>query len=72
MVRKWAEFKGHIGWKKSMSDSERHKLLDKRVKKLSYATVVRKLLQLANVTKDVETKKKARADMLYLKKKYRS
>jgi len=72
MVRKWAKFKGHLGWKKNMPQAERHALLERKVKQDGYATVIRKLLQLANVTKDAGTKKNARADMEYLRKKFRS
>lgn len=72
MLRKWAKFKGHLGWKKEMPEAKRHKLLGNKVRRNGYATVIRKLLQLANVTKDVETKQKARADMEYLRNKFRS
>lgn len=72
MVRKWAKFKGHLGWKKDMPQAERRKLLEAKVRRDGYATVIRKLLQLANVTRDVGTKQKARADMEYLRKKFRS
>jgi len=72
MLRKWAKFKGHLGWKKEMPVTKRHKLLENKVRRDGYATVIRKLLQLANVTKDIATKEKARADMDYLRKKFRS
>ena len=64
MVKKWAKFKGHLGWHKDMSAAARHKLLVAKVKRDSYATIVRRLLQLANITQDKPTEKKARADML--------
>jgi hypothetical protein len=71
MVRKWAKFKGHLGWKKEFSTTKRRKLLEAKVKRDGYAPIIRKLLQLANVTKDTETKQKAREDMDYLRKKFR-
>jgi hypothetical protein len=71
MVRKWAKFKGHLGWRKDMPQAERRALLEAKVKRDGYATVIRKLLQLANVTKDIGTKLKARADMEHLRKKFR-
>ncbi len=72
MVKKWAKFKGHLGWHKDMPIAKRHKLLVTKVKKDSYATIIRRLLQLANITKDKATERIARADMAYLKKKFRS
>lgn len=71
MVRKWAKFKGHLGWKKDWAASKRRELLEQKVRKDGYATVIRKLLQLANVTRDQETREKARADMAYLRQKFR-
>jgi len=72
MVRKWAKIvKGHLyGWKKDSSDSTRHKILDIAVKKDGYATIVRRLNQLRNVTKDRSTKSIAGKDMKYLKDKH--
>ena len=72
MVRKWAKFKGHLGWKKEMPEAKRHKLLVSKVKRDGYATIIRRLLQLANITKDKATRKEARADMAYLRAKFRS
>ncbi len=71
--RKWAKVvPGHLyGWKKSQSDSTRQKILNAAVKKDSYATIVRRLNQLRNLTKDRQTKSVIRKDMGYLKKKYR-
>jgi len=73
-VVKWAKVeKGALyGWKKDMPEAKRHALLDRAVKKDSYATIVRRLNQLRNLTKDQGTKKVAKQDMDYLKKKYRS
>ena len=73
MVRKWAKVvPGHLyGWKKTQSDSTRHSILNKAVKKDSYATIIRRLNQLRNLTKDRETKSVIKKDMEYLKKKYR-
>jgi hypothetical protein len=73
-VRKWAHFEsGKMGgWSKSLPQAQRRAILEKLVKKDSYATVVRRLLQLRNVTKDQETILKASNDMLYLRKKFKS
>jgi len=72
-VRKWAQFKsGKLGgWSKKLLQTKRRALLVKLVKRDSYATVIRRLLQLRNVTKDKETVKKASSDMIYLRKKFR-
>ncbi|MBW2996583.1 hypothetical protein KY332_04770 [Candidatus Woesearchaeota archaeon] len=71
-IRKWAKVKagGLYGWKKTQADSTRHAILNKAVKKDSYATIVRRLNQLVNITKDKETKKAIKLDMAYLKKKH--
>ena len=73
-TRYWSKFEeGALGgWKKSMPDKKRLELLKRLVKKESYATIVRRLNQLRNVTKDKETVKKAAKDMAALKKIYRS
>jgi len=73
-VRKWAKFgEGYLsGWSKKMPDKKRLELLKRLVKKESYATVIRRLNQLRNVTKDIATKKKAAKDMASLKKIYRA
>ncbi len=72
-ARKWAHFEsGKMGgWSKSLPQSQRRAILEKLTKRDSYATVVRRLLQLRNVTKDQETVLKASADMLYLRKKFK-
>lgn len=72
-VRKWAHFEGGKlgGWSKKLPQAERRALLEKLVKRDSYATVVRRLLQLRNVTKDEGTVQKATSDMAYLRKKFR-
>ena len=74
MVRKWAKFeKGELGgWKKSLAAKKRRAILEKMVRTDSYATTIRRLLQLKNVTKDAGTIKSAQSDMVYLKKKFRS
>ena len=71
--RKWAKVeKGHLyGWKKTQADRTRHGILLKAVKKDSYATIIRRLNQLRNITKDRETAKLMEKDMTYLKKKFR-
>jgi hypothetical protein len=70
--KKWAKvIPGHLyGWKKDQADSRRHTILNKAVKENSYATIVRRLNQLRNLTKDKETKIAAKKDMEYLKKKH--
>ena len=72
-VRKWAKFKegGLGGWSKSLPVKERRLILEKLVKRDSYATVVRRLLQLRNVTKDQATVKAASDDMHYLRQKFK-
>ncbi|MBI4141765.1 hypothetical protein HY484_02465 [Candidatus Woesearchaeota archaeon] len=73
MVKKWAHFKsGKLGgWSKILPQTKRRFVLEKLVRRDSYATVVRRLLQLRNVTKDKETITKATSDMRHLKKKFR-
>ncbi|MBW2970266.1 hypothetical protein KY319_04040 [Candidatus Woesearchaeota archaeon] len=53
-IRKWAHFEGGKlgGWTKKLPAAKRRQLLEKLVRKDSYATVIRRLLQLRNVTKD--------------------
>ncbi len=72
-VRKWAHFEsGKLGgWSKSLPQTKRRRILEKLVKRDGYAPVIRRLLQLRNVTKDQETVMKASNDMLYLRKKFR-
>ena len=72
--KKWAKVEpGKLyGWEKDQSDTRRRAILNQAVKKDSYATIVRRLNQLRNLTKDKETKMVAKKDMEYLKKKYRS
>lgn len=72
--KKWADFSNgdYIpGWKKSYSQKKRLQALRKLIKKETYADIIGKLNQLANVNQDYNTAKKARADMLKLKKEYR-
>ena len=72
-VRKWAHFEsGKLGgWTKKLPQTERRAILEKLVKRDGYAPVIRRLLQLRNVTKDQETVMKASADMIYLRQKFR-
>ena len=72
-VRKWAHFEsGKLGgWSKSLPQAKRRAILEKLVKRDGYAPVIRRLLQLRNVTKDQETVAKASADMIYLRKTFR-
>lgn len=73
-TKKWAHFEGGKlgGWSKKLPATKRRQILEKLVKKDSYATVIRRLLQLRNVTKDQETVQKATADMEYLRKKFKA
>ena len=73
-IRKWAHFEGGKlgGWSKKLPQTKRRTLLKKMVKKDGYATVIRRLLQLRNVTKDKETVAKTTSDMEYLRKKFRN
>lgn len=57
--------------KKTQADSTHHTILNRVVKKDSYATIIRCLNQLKNVTKDKQTKSVVKKDMEYLKKKYK-
>jgi len=70
---KWAKIvPGHLyGWHKELSDARRHTILSSAVRKDSYATIVRRLNQLRNLTKDRGTKAAAVKDMLFLKKKFK-
>lgn len=72
-TKKWARMeKGHLyGWKKTQGEQRRHIILYSAAKKDSYATIIRRLNQLKNITKDRETKKAAAKDMLFLKKKFK-
>jgi len=72
-IRKWAHFEsGKLGgWSKKLPQKDRRAILEKLVKRDGYAPVIRRLLQLRNVTKDQETVKKATADMIYLRKTFR-
>lgn len=71
--KKWADVvPGHLaGWKKSFSQKKRIVALKKWIKKVGYATTIRRLNQLANLTTDRATAEKARKDMLALKKIYK-
>ncbi len=71
--RKWAKVvPGHLyGWHKGLSDARRHIILFGAVRKDSYATIVRRLNQLRNLTKDCGAKAVAVKDMLFLKKKFK-
>lgn len=71
--KKWARFgPGSVpsGWKKAASQRTRHAAIRKDVAKEGgqCTRTFRKLLQVANVTTDRPTEKKARADYRWLKK----
>ncbi|MBI4150208.1 hypothetical protein HY488_02270 [Candidatus Woesearchaeota archaeon] len=71
--RKWARVApGKLyGWHKDMPQAKRWTLISRAVKRDSYATIVRRLNQLRNLTKDRGTKAIAAKDMAYLKKKFK-
>jgi len=62
---------GNREWKASHKAAYRRCVLSALVKKRGYATVVRELNALRNVTTDAKTKQAATADMKWLKKKYK-
>ena len=62
---------GNREWKASHKAAYRRRVLSALVKKRGYATVVRELNALRNVTTDRKTKQAATADMKWLKKKYK-
>ena len=71
--KKWARFgPGSVpsGWKKAAAPRTRHEAIRKDVAKEGGQCLrtFRKLLQVANVTTDRPTEKKARADYRWLKK----
>lgn len=59
------------GWNKNLTTEKRHEILKRRVQRDGYATVVRRLNALRNVSTDRETDILAEKDMAYLKKRYR-
>ena len=72
----WFHPKTHTGWSKNQSaTTRRRKLLNSTPKTWSmyhrYITAAKRINALANVTKDIETKRKARADANYFFKKAR-
>ena len=72
--KRWAKFETETGWKKSQKTSTRRsKMLASTDKRLSmhdrYVQAGRKLNQLANVTTDKPTEKKARSDANYFFRK---
>ena len=72
MVRKWYKARGTLyGWSKRKSALSRHRALRKSVKREGYATTTRKLIGLANVTRDRYTERIARADARWLRSQYR-
>ena len=74
MKRKWFKPKEHTGWKKTQSAViRRRKVMSATDKRKSlhdrYIEAGRKMQALANVTKDRETRKKARQDANYFFRK---
>lgn len=75
-VRKkyWFNPKSHSEWKKSQTaTTRRRKLLASTDKRKSihdrYVSAARKIQALANVTKDLSTKRKAKSDAMYFFRK---
>ena len=62
---------GSREWKATHKAASRRRILASLVKRRGYATVVRELNALRNVTTDAKTKQAATADMKWLKKKYK-
>ena len=70
--KRWFKPKGTLqGWGKDIPLKSRRRILTHMVRTQSYATVVRKLNALRNVSTDRETDKVAKADMKWLHSKYR-
>jgi len=61
---------GKLEWRASHKADYRHRVLSALVKKRGYATVIRELNALRNVTTDAKTRRAAEADIKWLKKKY--
>ena len=61
----------NMEWHATHKAAYRRRVLSALVKRRSYATVIRELNALRNVTTDAKTKQAATADMKWLKKKYR-
>lgn len=68
--RYWARFADPFlpGWHKGASNEERRRVLRKVAAREGCLRVDRKLNQLANVTQDPATKRKARADQRWISK----
>jgi hypothetical protein len=68
--KKWARFgkKGSYlpGWSKKATPARRHGALERVTEREGCRVAIRRLVQLANVTKDQPTKAKARADAKWL------
>lgn len=70
--KRWFKAEGRLdGWGIDKSDTERHNILNRVVRKDGYATTIRRLNALRNVSTSRETDRKAKADMDYLRKEYR-
>ncbi|MBU1173712.1 MAG: hypothetical protein KKD44_29430 [Proteobacteria bacterium] len=71
--KQWAHFEKNAlaGWSKTRPVGKRILALKKLVKKFDYATIIRRLNQLANVNTDIPTISAARHDMLKMMKLYR-
>jgi hypothetical protein len=59
------------GWSKDMPAGARRTILRRIVRREGYATAIRRLNALRNLSTDRETDAAAKADMLYLQRTYR-
>lgn len=66
MTKRWAAFGAHSGWRKSDSQANRRRVILSHKK--TYLSAYHSLDQLAKVTTDPETKRKARTDAEYFKR----
>ena len=73
---KWFRPRGHLqykgdDWHAWLPAHERRRILRGHVRVVGYATVIRQLNALRNVTKDRETRRALKMDMAYLRRRYR-
>lgn len=71
-LRRWFKPEGRLdGWSIDKSEIERHRILDKVVKRDGYSVAIKRLVALRNVSTIREVDRKAKADEDYLRRKYR-
>jgi len=59
------------GWRKDLPEHKRKEILERLVNRDGYATVIRRLVALRNVSTDRETDYAAKIDMEHLKSKFK-